>query len=296
MVFHQIQMPKKTPGNHRRNTDMKRISVILVLLLTILACSLPVKKTPIKIDPPITSLSEAPLLESANTLLPEPSATLEPSPLPTETPTSTKTPSPTETRILSATPTFTPIPTYAILRGKVNVERVSCRYGPGWMYLYLYGMLQGVTQDVLGRTDTGTWVLTQSHGDNISCWVKTEFLDLSGDVMSLEVVYPDKYTIPPSNQNYILPYDVTAVRSSNQVTISWKSGALRPGDEEDANMVIYIIETWTCIDGQVTFKPIGTSYTQVTVIDEAGCNTPSHGRIYFQDKHGFTGPSEIPWP
>jgi hypothetical protein len=296
MDFHEIQTPQKTQGKHRKYTGVKRFSMILVLLLTILACSLPVKKTPIKIDPPITSLSEVPLLESANTLLPEPSATLEPSPLPTETPASTKTPSPTETRIPPATPTFTPIPTYAILRGKVNVERVSCRYGPGWMYLYLYGMLQGVTQDVLGRTDTGTWVLTQSHGDNISCWVKTEFLDLSDDVMSLEVVYPDKYTIPPSNQNYSFPYDVAAVRSGSQVTISWKSEALRPGDEEDADMVIYIIETWTCTDGQVTFKPIGTSYTQVTVIDEAGCSTPSHGRIYFQDKHGFTGPSEIPWP
>ena len=275
---------------------MKRISVILVLLLTILACNLSVKTTPTVVESPVTSTSETPLLDSTNTLLPMSSATLEPSSLPTETSAPTKTPTPTETRFPTATPTFTPIPTYAILRGKVNVERVSCRYGPGWMYLYLYGMLQGATQDVLGRTDTGTWVLTQSRGDNKSCWVKTEFLDLNGDEMSTEVVYPDKYTIPPSNQNYVFPYDVAAVRSGSQVTISWKSEALRPGDEEDANMVIYIIETWTCVNGQVTFKPIGTSYAQVTVTDDAGCNTPSHGRVYFQDKHGFTGPSEIPWP
>jgi hypothetical protein len=275
---------------------MKRIPLILVLLLSLTACSLPFNKMLSSGEAPITSTREVPPLESTNTLKPEPSATPEPSPLPTETATPTKTASPTETRIPSATPSFTPIPTYAILRGEVNVARVSCRYGPGWMYLYLYGMREGVTQDVLGRTDSGTWVLTQSRGDNKSCWVKAEFLDLDGDVISLEVVYPDKFTIPPSNQNYKYPYDVAAVRTGDQVTITWKSEALRPGDEEDADMVIHIVETWTCVDGEVTFKPIGTNFSEVTVTDQSGCSTPSHGRIYFQDKHGFTGPSEIPWP
>lgn len=275
---------------------MKRIAVILSLLFTILACNLPVTQTPTQVAPLSTATRKVPWLVATHTLQPEPVATLRPAPRPTETHTPTKTPPPTETRLPTATSILKPSATYVILRGKVNVGRVSCRYGPGWMYLYLYGMLQGATQDVLGRTDTGTWVLTQSRGDDKSCWVKTEFLDLDGDVMNLEVVYPDKYTIPPSNQNYSFPYDIIAVRAGNQVTISWKSDALRPGDEEDADMVIYIVETWTCVDGEVTFKPIGTSYAQVIVIDEAGCNTPSHGRIYFQDKHGFTGPSEIPWP
>ena len=275
---------------------MKRPPVILVLLLSLAACSLPFNRTFSRVEPSITPTRETPLLVSTDTRLPEPSATLEPSPLPTETLAPTQTASPTETTIPSATPSFTPIPTYAILRGEVNVARVSCRYGPGWMYLYLYGMREGVTQDVLGRTDSGTWVLTQSRGDNKSCWVKSEFLDLNGDVISLEVVYPDKYTIPPSNQDYVFPYDVAAVRSGDQVTITWKSEALRPGDEEDADMVIHIVETWTCVDGEVTFKPIGTNFSEVTVTDQPGCSAPSHGRIYFQDKHGFTGPSEIPWP
>ena len=275
---------------------MKRVPVILALLLSLAACSLPFNRALFRDAPPLAPTREVPPLESTNTRLPESSATPEPSPLPTGTPTPTITASPTETPIPSATPSFTPIPTYAILRGKVNVARVSCRYGPGWMYLYLYGMREGVTQDVIGRTDSGTWVLTQARGDDLSCWVKTEVLDLDGDVISVEVVYPDKFTIPPSNQNYVLPYDVAAVRSGDQVTITWKSEALRPGDEEDADMVIHIVETWTCVDGEVTFKPIGTNFSEVTVTDEPGCSSPSHGRIYFQDKHGFTGPSEIPWP
>ncbi len=273
---------------------MKRIPIIMLLLAT-LACNLPVGTTaPAATNPPASLPTQTNLPSATDTPLPEPSTTPEPTFTPTETPPPTETPLPTGTS--TAIPTITPIPTYAILRGKVNVEKVSCRYGPGAMYLFLYPILQGGTQDVLGRTDTGNWLLTKSRGDNKSCWVKAEFMELNGDVMRLEVVYPDKYTIPPSNQHYLMPYDVVAIRQGNQVVISWKSEALRPGDQEDKYMVIYVIETWTCVNGEVTFKPIGTSVAQITVVDEPGCSTPSHGRVYFQEKHGYTGPTEILWP
>jgi hypothetical protein len=266
--------------------------VVFSLLISLIAigCNLSAQAAPTAA--PETATAPPPLAET--TTLSPPTATEPPAntatPPPTETATSTPEPTATETPL----PTITP--TYAILRGVVNVETVSCRYGPGAMYLYLYGMIKGATQDVLGRTDTGNWLLTKSRGDNKSCWVKAEFMDLNGDVMSLEVVYPDKYTIPPSNQRYLLPYDVAAIRKGDQVVITWKSEALRPGDQEDENMVIYIIETWTCVAGQLTFKPIGTNIAQVTVTDEAGCSQPSHGRVYFQEKHGYTGPTEIIWP
>jgi hypothetical protein len=219
-----------------------------------------------------------------------PTLTLTLTPTLTDTPTITETPTPE----ISLTPT--PSPTYAILRGQVNVEKVSCRYGPGPDYLYLYGMVKGANQDVIGRTDTGTWVLTRARGDNKACWVKTEFLDLNGDVMSVEMVYPDKFTLLRSSQRYLFPWDVAAVRSGDKVTITWKSEARRPGDEESATSVLYMVETWVCQGGQVIFTPIGAHVPQVSVTDEAGCTEPSHGRVYFVEKHGYTGPSEIPWP
>ena len=218
--------------------------------------------------------------------------------VPASTATLTPTTTLTVTETPSATPTPTPAitPTYAILRGQVNVERVSCRYGPGPDYLFLYGMVQGANQDVIGRTDTGAWVLTRARGDNKSCWVKTGFLDLNGDVMSVEMVYPDKYVVPPSNQGYLPPWDVAAVRTGDKVVITWKSEARRPGDEESATSVLYMVETWVCHGGRVIFTPIGAHVPQVFVTDEAGCSEPSHGRVYFVEKHGYTGPSEIPWP
>ncbi len=218
----------------------------------------------------------------------------------TITVTETSSPSPTVTATQTETPTLTPVPTYAVLRGTINVERASCRYGPGAMYLYLYGLRQGANQDVIGRTDTGKWLLTRSRGDNKSCWVKASLMDIKGDVMSVEMVYPDKYHIPPSNQGYLSPWDVAAIRHGDQVVISWKSEALRPGDgegdEEGRQSILYVVETWVCKDGQLIFTPIGAYGPQATVTDEPGCAEPSHGRVFFSEKHGYAGPSEIPWP
>ncbi len=272
---------------------------VLVLIFALSACNLPSQPEAASPEPasaiPATETPVPPTPASAATATEAPpSATL--TKAPTETPTSIPTATETLTPIPTEPPTQTAVPTYAILRGKVNSEKLSCRYGPGPNYLYLYGMVQGANQDVIGRTDTGTWVLTKSRGDSKSCWVNAKFLDLNGDVMSLEMVYPDKYTIPPSNQNYRKPWDVAAVRSGNSVTISWKSEPMRPGDEESPNSVLYMVETWVCQNGQVVFTPIGAYTAQVTVTDEPGCATPSHGRVYFSEKHGYTGPSEIPWP
>lgn len=263
----------------------KLLLIFLMITLGLSACGAPDAA-------PSNTPTLAPPADTA-TLIPP---TDTPSPAPTETalPTATFTLTPEPTATETLTPS--PVPTYAILRGKINVERASCRYGPGATYLYLYGLVQGATQDVIGRTNTGAWLLTQSRGDTKQCWVKADLMELNGDVMSVEVVYPGKYNIPQSNQGYLPPWDVAATRTGNQVTITWKSEALRAGDEEDANMQIYIVEVWACQNGQVTFTPIGTNFAQVTVTDETGCSEPSHGRVYFQEKHGYAGPSEIPWP
>jgi hypothetical protein len=80
------------------------------------------------------------------------------------------------------------------------------------------------------------------------------------------------------------------------VDVSWNDVPLRAGDEEDENMQHYIVEVWRCESGQIIFDPLGTNELAITFIDEAGCDQPSHGRVFVQDKHGFAGPSEIPWP
>ena len=253
-----------------------RIALLLLLALMVACGPVPQPETGPSVPQPAASVPAAP---ATATVTPPPSAT----PAPTFTPT--------------ATATFTPTiqPTYAILRGSVNVERLSCRYGPGGMYLYLYGLVETAVQEIIGRTDTGAWVLTRAPGDTTVCWVKSEYLDIRGDLMAVEMVYPGGYSLPVSPY-YNPPYNVQAARSGDQVTISWNAEALRAGDEESPTSPLFVVETWVCRAGQVVFTPVGAWSESITVTDEPGCGQPSHGRVYLSEKHGYAGPSEIPWP
>lgn len=85
-------------------------------------------------------------------------------------------------------------------------------------------------------------------------------------------------------------------RSESMITVEWADIPLRAGDEEDANMQHYIVEVWRCEEGSTLFEPLATNDPMVTFVDEAGCSKPLHGRIFVQEKHGFAGPTEIPWP
>jgi uncharacterized protein YraI len=218
---------------------------------------------------------------------------------------STDTPMPT---LAPATETFTPIPPTATptstttvipfvesLDASVTADLLSCRYGPGSEYLYLYGLKKGANIKLMGRTDGNNWVMVA--GKN-KCWVNTKFLEIQGDPQTLQVMYPNGYKLPVSpyySATSVLSV-VRDVNNSSKVTVKWADIILRPGDEEDENMFIYIIEIWRCENGKVVFDPLASNYPEVTFVDETGCSVPSHGRVFFQEKHGFAGPADIPWP
>lgn len=247
-------------------------------------------------EPPLTPLpGDTFTPESTPTLFPltavaseTPTASPTPSPAPSFTPTPTLTP--TET----LTPTPTPIPTFVILRGTV-LELSNCRYGPGQPYLYKYGLLKGNRMEIFGRNDAGTWVYVRAIGGHNPCWVKASLLSITGDVMSVEPVYPDKAPLPKSP--YYPPLTgVKATRSGDQVRITWTGVTLRAGDEESPTSPLYLVEVWTCHGGQIVFTPIGAYDNVAYVNDESGCSTSSHGRVFLSEKHGYAGPTEIPWP
>lgn len=205
----------------------------------------------------------------------------------------TSTPSPSEPPV--PTHTLTPLPTYTVLIGTVNVEKLACRYGPGWPYLYFTGLLKGNRLEVIGRLDDANWIFVQAIGGNKPCWIKAEYMDVQGDVMSVEPVYPEKAKLPVSP--YYPPTTVlSATREGNTVKVSWLDIPLRAGDEEDERMNHYIIEVWHCEGGQIRFEPLATNSLEVSFMDEPGCTETSRGRVFVQEKHGFAGPTEIPWP
>ncbi len=206
------------------------------------------------------------------------------------TPPQSQSPSPTITQQKTPTQTSTPStsPTYAILRGTV-LEQSNCRYGPGAAYLYKYGLYSGNNLQVIGKNETGSWILVQAIGGNNPCWLKASLMDLHGDVFSLA---PGSLPLPESP--YYGPVTgVSSDRNGDTVSISWNPINLRAGD--DSLQFPYLIEAWICQDGKLIFQPVGSWETSVIVIDQPGCPEPSHARIYGVEKHGYTAWVTIPW-
>ena len=110
----------------------------------------------------------------------------------TETPTVFVSPaSPTPEATLTFTPlppteTFTPtsIPLVESLKATVTADLLSCRYGPGPEYLYLYGLNKSANIKLIGRTDANNWVMVDGRN---KCWVNAKFLEIAGDPKSLAV-------------------------------------------------------------------------------------------------------------
>jgi len=209
--------------------------------------------------------------------------------VPTDVPTSTFPTIP----IRPVTPTATPTSAPRTLRATVTAGLLSCRYGPGPEYLYLYALRQGANITLIGRADGDNWHWAWVDGRN-KCWVNTSYLRVEGDWRDLPIVYPGIARLPTSP--YYPPTSIiSVVRLGNSVTVEWAPVRLRAGDEEDEYMQHYILEVWHCTNGALIFEPLATNDTFLTLTDEPGCSSPSHGRLFVQEKHGFSGPTEVPW-
>jgi hypothetical protein len=253
---------------------------VLSISILLAACS------PAGLPAPVDTMTLPETADSTNTATDAPSET----PLPTLTatlpPTETATPLPTET----ATPT--PVPTVESLEATVTVNLLTCRYGPGPEYLYLYALREGARIKLIGQTGGNNWVWVE--GKN-KCWVNIKYLGIKGDFKTLPIVYPEPAKLP--RVGYYNPTTVlSATRDGNQVTVVWLGIPVSPGDYETPDMFIYIIEVWRCEGGQIIFDPLASNRETISFMDEPGCTQPSHGRVIVQDKHGYTAPAEIPWP
>ncbi len=218
--------------------------------------------------------------------------TLTPSATNTISPTETFTPAPSATPFPTASITASPIPSVPSLTAIVTADLLTCRYGPGSEYLYLYALRRNARIKLVGQTGGNNWVWVEGQ---TNCWVNAKFIEIAGDLRALPIVYPAPATLPVSPY-YPPTHVLRSIRDGSKITITWIDIPLRPGDEEDDSMLHYIIEVWRCEAGQIIFDPLATNETTISFTDEAGCATPSHGRVFVQEKHGFAGPAEIPWP
>ncbi len=200
-------------------------------------------------------------------------------------PTETPTPIPTETP--------TQIPYVDALKATVTSDKLVCRYGPGANYLYLIAFNKTTPLKLIGSAPGNNWVLVENEPQR--CWVNSEFVEVQGDVNTLQPMYPEGYKIPVSPY-YGSTTVLTAVREANTVTVTWMEVIVSPGKYEDENMFPYIVEVWRCENGEIIFDTLGSRVPFISFEDQAGCAEPSRGRVYIQEKHGYAGPAEIPWP
>jgi hypothetical protein len=228
----------------------------------------------------------------------------------TSTPTPTLISTVTATSVSTSTPSLTPtsVPTYLILRGVVAnplADLIACRYGPGDDYLYRFGPGNGFQMDVNGQAEVrsgneiGHWLWVLLDGYQAPCWVNAKYVQIDGDLSSLETVYPGKGDIPilpRASWRWPAPQNVRTVRVGDEINIYWDFYDVPLGERESEQSPRYVLELWLCQDGRVAFTPIGTLVSSLVVKDEFGCSEPSHGRIFLAEKHGYIGPVEIPWP
>lgn len=253
--------------------EMKKFILTLLMPILALACNLA--------SPP--TVSPAPVTEEfiqPATFTPIP-ATLTPLP-----PTETFTPIPTAT--------ITPIPFVDEIKATVTADTLVCRYGPGANYLYLFAFVKGANIKLIGRTEgKNDWVLVEN--DPQRCWINSKFVAAEADVQTLKPVYPDEFKLIVSP--YYGPSQVlTAERKGEEITVTWMEVLVSPGKYENENMFPYLVEVWRCENGEIIFETLGSRFPFITFVDQAGCSEPSRGRVFVQEKHGYAGPADIPWP
>jgi uncharacterized protein YgiM (DUF1202 family) len=194
------------------------------------------------------------------------------------------------------TATNTPLPILESIKATVIADKLVCRYGPGANYLYLIAFNRTTPVRLIGRADGNNWVLVEnSSQDSQDCWVNGEFVQAESDMKQLKVVYPNEFKLIVSPY-YGATTVLSATREGDEITVSWIEIIVSPGKYEDENMFPYIVEVWHCVNGEFIFETLGSTYPAIKFTDQQGCDQASHGRVYIQEKHGYAGPADIPWP
>jgi hypothetical protein len=182
-------------------------------------------------------------------------------------------------------------PTFAFPAAAVN-KQAHCRYGPSTAYLHAADLYPGDGGTVRGRHEFSTWLYIKFDKLDYFCWTAPSVVDVTGNITSLYYTKPD---LPSIGRNqYGPPKGVQAVRSGNQVTVSWNQVVMTQDKDRG-----YFIEAFVCQNGYLLWWTVSfpdqytTSYT---VLDEAGCPEASSGQLYTVEKHGYSQPVNIPWP
>ena len=106
---------------------------------------------------------------------------------------------------ITPTPSNTPVPT-ATLPGAwatVNANALNVRTGPGFNYDRIGQVTRGDLLRILGATADYSWLTVDFQGG--VGWVKTEFVEVSGDLTTVTIVQPPASPTPAASPTASLP-------------------------------------------------------------------------------------------
>ncbi len=168
---------------------MKRYLCFVCLLgLAMTACT----NTP---APVLTTVPTQPATNAeAATSIPAPSSTPSPIPSPTESPAPTLTPTPTPTE------TPTPEPSLTVV---VSSQFAVVRTGPGNVYPQIAVFSEGITLEILGRSEDREWVNVNLELGQDG-WISVDSIDLEFGMSTLAVVIAPP-TPEPTATSQIFP-------------------------------------------------------------------------------------------
>lgn len=269
-----MRMPPILTLKMQRERKIFRYLILLLAVLFLTACqpapTVQPTQTPIRPDDTMPTVTVTPAPSRTATLSPQPSAT--------------------------ATETFTPTviltPTYAFPAVVVNVNAAHCRYGPSKAFLHAADLYEGDQGVVHGRFPYSDWLYVKWDKLHYHCWVSPYVVDVSGDLAP--IAFQDLRLQQVGSNMYGPPRGVSASRTGDQVTISWRPVPMTVDDDRG-----YLIIAWVCQDGAYIWWTVGLedrSMNSYTVKDDNTCSSPSYGELYTVEKHGFSEPVPIPWP
>lgn len=264
------------------------VMITTVLILGIMTACLPHAS---QITPTRLLIVSLPVKTQPTSVLPSlPSKTVTSSTASTNLPTKTSTPTITLTPTITATSTSTLTPTFAFPKFTV-LEQAHCRYGPAKAYLHAGDLYEGDTGIIGGLFANSQWLFIKPDKLHYWCWVSPSVITVEGDITHLFI---QELTLPGPSVLYQAPESVRAVRTGNQVTISWSRVPMTVDDDRG-----YFLDLFVCQKGSYIWWPIALPnqyQTSYTVTDELSCSQASGGMLYTVEKHGYSNPALILWP
>jgi hypothetical protein len=159
----------------------------IVLMCTVLACSLPSTAQPLTVEQQAATAIAATL-------------TAQPGPGAKATVTDTAATSANVTAVSTATSadTVTVTPTYSTPMLTV-LQQTNCREGPGQDYQVVFTYLAKVKLEIVGRYDpTNFWLVKSPDSKSGTCWMWGEYTEASGSYWVVPTVTPPSTaTLPP---------------------------------------------------------------------------------------------------